>query len=85
MITIYRIIKFEFTNEETMAEQMLSSIEPGIYQLPCGSRITIRDRRDDPCERNFLSEPPDPRIRRSLLSKSQYQKLTQDQKDQLYT
>jgi len=53
--TIYRIIKFEGT-EEALKFQLGHSIQPGKYQVNKDLTITIKDRNDDPNEHTFFDD-----------------------------
>lgn len=54
--TIYRIIKFEGT-EEALDFQLGHSVQPGFkYQVNKDLTITIKDRNDDPNERTFFDD-----------------------------
>lgn len=53
---IYRIIKYEGT-EEALAFQLDHSVQPGFkYQVNKDLTITVKDRNDDPNESTFFDD-----------------------------
>ena len=54
--TIYRIIKYEGT-EEALAYQLDHSVQPGFkYEVGKDLTITVKDRNDDPNEGTFFND-----------------------------
>lgn len=56
MITMYRVIRYEFKSKKALQEQLDDSLAEGMYDVDGRGIITIKDRKDDPCVREFFQE-----------------------------